>query len=215
MRWWNSRIAIVLAAWRKPWRAFGEFLDVHSMSLSSGDCLFPPLRRRQEHGFAQHVGRRRLTLKGDARMRIEYLYRYPVKGLTAEALEQAEVETGGCIPWDRAFALAQGDSGFDPASPVWLPKENFMCQMKHAKCGAAVSVFDPGRDADDPGAGWQRRFANALDARGRARIARVPDRFPGRGGAGGQPAFHHVPGHVFGDQRKGGQPEQPGQFAGL
>ena len=47
-------------------------------------------------------------------MRIEYLYRYPVKGLTAEALEQAEVETGGAIPWDRAFALAHGDSGFDP-----------------------------------------------------------------------------------------------------
>ena len=47
-------------------------------------------------------------------MRIEYLYRYPVKGLTAEALEMAEVEPGGCIPWDRAFALAQGDSGSIP-----------------------------------------------------------------------------------------------------
>jgi len=44
-------------------------------------------------------------------MRIEYLYRYPVKGLTAEALEAAEVKEGGCIPWDRAFALAQGDGG--------------------------------------------------------------------------------------------------------
>ncbi len=49
-------------------------------------------------------------------MRIEYLYRYPVKGLTAEALEAAEVEAGGCIPWDRAFALAQGDAGFDPGA---------------------------------------------------------------------------------------------------
>jgi len=28
-------------------------------------------------------------------MRIEYLYRYPVKGLTAEALDSAEVEDGG------------------------------------------------------------------------------------------------------------------------
>ena len=51
-------------------------------------------------------------------MRIEYLYRYPVKGLTAEALDSAEVEAGGCIPWDRAFALAQGDAGFDPAAPA-------------------------------------------------------------------------------------------------
>ena len=39
-------------------------------------------------------------------MRIEYLYRYPVKGLTAEALEETLVEAGGAIPWDRAFALA-------------------------------------------------------------------------------------------------------------
>ena len=49
-------------------------------------------------------------------MRIEYLYRYPVKGLTAEALETAEVEAGGCIPWDRAFALAQGDRAVRPGS---------------------------------------------------------------------------------------------------
>ena len=40
-------------------------------------------------------------------VRIEYLYRYPIKGLTGEAMEWAEVEEGKCIPWDRAFALAQ------------------------------------------------------------------------------------------------------------
>jgi uncharacterized protein YcbX len=74
-------------------------------------------------------------------MRIEYLYRYPVKGLTAEALEQAEVEEGGSIPWDRAFALAHGDAGFDPANPTWLPKWNFLCQMKHAKAALLFSVF--------------------------------------------------------------------------
>ena len=58
-------------------------------------------------------------------MRIEYLYRYPVKGLTAEALETVEVETGECIPWDRAFALAQGDAGFDPEHPAWLAEGKF------------------------------------------------------------------------------------------
>ncbi len=77
-------------------------------------------------------------------MRIEYLYRYPVKGLTAEAMEQAEVKPGGAIPWDRAFALAHGDSGFDPANPTWLPKWNFLCQMKHARAALLFCVFDPG-----------------------------------------------------------------------
>ena len=76
-------------------------------------------------------------------MRIEYLYRYPVKGLTAEALEAAEVEEGGCIPWDRAFALAQGDAGFDPAAPQWLQKTNFMCQMKDARIAALFSFLEP------------------------------------------------------------------------
>ena len=55
-------------------------------------------------------------------MRIEQLYRYPVKGLSAEAMDEAVVEPGGTLPWDRAFALAQGDAPFDPAAPTWLQK---------------------------------------------------------------------------------------------
>lgn len=77
-------------------------------------------------------------------MRIEYLYRFPVKGLTAEAIEAAEVEPGGAIPWDRAFALAQGDSGFDPSAPVWLQKSNFLCLQKNARAAHLLSLFDPG-----------------------------------------------------------------------
>ena len=49
-------------------------------------------------------------------MRIERLYRYPVKGLNAEALDGADVQPGGALPWDRAFALAHGDAPFDPAT---------------------------------------------------------------------------------------------------
>src|SRR5579863_2058157 len=104
-------------------------------------------------------------------MRIEYLYRYPVKGLTAEALEAAEVEPGRCIPWDRAFALAQGDSGFDPAAPTWLRKTNFMCQARNAKIAALASVFEP-RDGTLTLRAPDGSFvsANALSPDGRARI---------------------------------------------
>jgi uncharacterized protein len=134
-------------------------------------------------------------------MRIEYLYRYPVKGLTAEALEQAEVEAGGAIPWDRAFALAHGDSGFDPANPTWLPKWNFLCQMKHASAARLFSVFDPGskilRIRAPDGSGIE---ANPMTPAGRARIAAFLTDYMGDE-ARGQPTFHHVPGHVFGDQR--------------
>jgi uncharacterized protein YcbX len=134
-------------------------------------------------------------------MRIEYLYRYPVKGLTAEALEQAEVETGGAIPWDRAFALAQGDSGFDPANPEWLPKYNFLCLMKNASAARLFSVFDPKSGmlqikAPD-GSSIQ---ASALSPPGQQKIATFLIGFLGAE-ARGTPTFHHIPGHVFGDER--------------
>ena len=134
-------------------------------------------------------------------MRIEYLYRYPVKGLTAEALEAAEVEAGGCIPWDRAFALAQGDSGFDPAQPQWLQKANFMCQMKNARIAALFSFFEPRNGmlairAPDGSAVVE----NALTQEGRDRIGEFLAAYLGDE-ARGKPSFHHVPGHSFCDQR--------------
>lgn len=135
-------------------------------------------------------------------MRIEYLYRYPVKGLTAEALEVAEVETGGCIPWDRAFALAQGDSGFDPTEPRWLQKANFMCQMKNARIAGLFSFFEPRTGmlairAPDGAAVVE----NALTAVGRERIGAFLIDYLGEE-ARGEPRFHHIPGHSFCDQRK-------------
>jgi len=134
-------------------------------------------------------------------MRIEYLYRYPVKGLTAEALESAQVEPGGCIPWDRAFALAQGDSGFDPEHPAWLQKANFMCLMKNARAAALFSFFEPRRGmlairAPDGSAVVE----NALTEQGRERIGAFLVAYLGEE-ARGTPRFHHVPGHSFCDQR--------------
>jgi len=135
-------------------------------------------------------------------MRIEYLYRYPVKGLTAEALESAEVQTGGAIPWDRAFALAQGDSGFDPAAPEWRQKSNFMCHMKNARIAGLFSFFEPRsgmlaiRAPDGASV-----VENALTPAGRERIAGFLAEFMADE-ARGAPAFHHVPGHMFSDQRR-------------
>jgi uncharacterized protein len=134
-------------------------------------------------------------------MRIEFLYRYPVKGLTAEALEVAEVEAGGCIPWDRAFALAQGDSGFDPDAPAWRQKANFLCQMKNARAAALFSFFDPRsgmlaiRAPDGSSV-----VENALSGAGRERIGDFLTAYMGEE-ARGTPRFHHVPGHSFCDQR--------------
>ena len=134
-------------------------------------------------------------------MRIEHLYRFPVKGLTAEALEQTEVISGGTIPWDRAFALAQGDSGFDPAVPAWLPKYNFMCLMKNERIAALRSHFDTRSGllaiiAPD-GSGV---VEDALSPDGREKIAAYLAGFLGNE-ARGKPTFHYLPGNVFSDQK--------------
>jgi hypothetical protein len=134
-------------------------------------------------------------------MRIEYLYRFPVKGLTAEALEMAEVETGGAIPWDRAFALAQGDAAFDPAQPEWRQKANFMCLMKNARIARLFSFFEPRsgmltiRAPDGSSV-----VTHALSEAGRERIATFLADYLAEE-ARGTPTFHHVAGHMFSDQR--------------
>lgn len=134
-------------------------------------------------------------------MRIERLYRYPVKGLTAEALEEVHAEPGAALPWDRAFALAQGDAPFDPAHPAWLPKSNFMCLLRQASIAALRASFDPHgpvlliRAPDGSSVA-----ENPLTPAGRERLgAWLTARLGAE--ARGTPRFHHVPGHSFADDQ--------------
>jgi uncharacterized protein YcbX len=134
-------------------------------------------------------------------VRIERLYRYPVKGLTAEALEEVHVEQGGALPWDRAFALAQGDSGFDAGQPAWMHKSNFMCLLKNARIAALRAAFDPHDRCLTIRAPDGSFIAECpLTAAGCERIGAFLVRYLGEE-ARGEPKFHHVPGHVFGDSR--------------
>src|SRR5271154_3306123 len=75
-------------------------------------------------------------------MHIESLYRFPVKGLTPEPMARVSLTPGRCLPWDRAFALAQGDATLDPETPAWIPKWNFMCLLRNAKIARLHSRFD-------------------------------------------------------------------------
>jgi hypothetical protein len=134
-------------------------------------------------------------------MRVEHLYRYPVKGLSAEALETADVEEGGPIPWDRAFALAQGDCLFDPGAPAFRPKTEFMCLMKNARIAGLRSAYDPRHDRLTIAAPDGRMVeAQPRTEVGRARITSFLVEFLGEE-ARGQPVFQYVQGHAFHDQR--------------
>lgn len=75
-------------------------------------------------------------------MRLAQLYRYPVKGLSAEALEQADLTAGGYFPCDRLFALENGPSGFDPAAPEHQPKIKFLMLMKNGALAGLATRYD-------------------------------------------------------------------------
>lgn len=135
-------------------------------------------------------------------MRIETIYRYPVKGLTAEALEDIALTPGETLPHDRRFALAQGDAAFDPATPTWLPKRNFGCLMVNARLALVHSAFDarsgelllrlPGQPP---------LAASTRSEEGRAAIAAALTAYLGEE-ARGTPRFVEAPGHSFSDVAK-------------
>jgi uncharacterized protein YcbX len=64
-------------------------------------------------------------------LRVASLYRYPVKGLSAERLARVDLVRGGAFPADRIYALENGPSGFDPAAPQHQPKIKFLMLMRN------------------------------------------------------------------------------------
>jgi uncharacterized protein len=137
-------------------------------------------------------------------MRLERIYRYPVKGLSAEALEEVELTADETLPHDRRFALAQGDAPFDEAAPRFLPKHNFACLMANARIALLHSAFDPRRGLLSLRAPGERAETfDVTSEAGRAAVAAWLTTFLGEE-ARGTPRFLDVPGHAFTDlARKG------------
>jgi uncharacterized protein YcbX len=132
-------------------------------------------------------------------MRVERLYRYPVKGLTAEALEEVLLEAGECIAHDRRFALAQGDAPFDEAAPGFLPKRNFACLMVNERLALVASAYDPHDHTLALRIPGQPPFtASTRTAEGKLAIATALTAYLG-GEARGTPRFVEAPGHAFAD----------------
>jgi uncharacterized protein len=76
-------------------------------------------------------------------IRIARLYRYPVKGLSAEPLDRVALSAGQCLPHDRRFAIALPSTEFDPEHPKWLAKTHFAMLMRDEKLAQLHTRFDP------------------------------------------------------------------------
>src|SRR5258706_155235 len=73
---------------------------------------------------------------------IRTIYRYPVKGLSAEALAATALTPGETLLGDRCYAIENGPSGFDPAMPRYLPKQRFLMLMKNERLARLDTHFD-------------------------------------------------------------------------
>jgi uncharacterized protein YcbX len=73
---------------------------------------------------------------------IAALYRYPVKGLSAEPLARVALAPRECLPQDRRFALALASTRFDPQRPEWLAKIHFAMLMRDEKLAQLHTRFE-------------------------------------------------------------------------
>jgi uncharacterized protein YcbX len=73
---------------------------------------------------------------------IQSIYRYPVKGLSPQALARAALPAGGTLPADRLYAIENGPTGFDPAHPTYFPKQRFLMLMRNERLAALKTDYD-------------------------------------------------------------------------
>ena len=137
-----------------------------------------------------------------AQVKIHALYRYPVKGLSPERLEAAAPGRFETILNDRAYALENGPSGFDPRAPAWQPKVKFLCGMKNARLASLDTRFT---DADEMftirRGGETLLRENLASETGRAAVERFFEAFMEEEKRGAIRLLR-VPGHAFTDQAK-------------
>jgi uncharacterized protein YcbX len=79
-------------------------------------------------------------------LQIEAIYRYPVKGLSPERLDSAQLQAGAFFPGDRLFAVENGPSDFDPAAPQWQQKTKYLMLMRDEALARLSTRYDDATD---------------------------------------------------------------------
>jgi uncharacterized protein len=129
---------------------------------------------------------------------IRAIYRYPVKGLSAEKLSIAALAAGETLAGDRRYAIENGHSGFDPAAPAYLPKQRFLMLMKNERLARLDTRFEDASRTLSIRENGRTVRGNLATPEGRAAIegffaAFVSDELRG------PPRILEAPGHSFSD----------------
>lgn len=132
--------------------------------------------------------------------RLGDIFRYPVKGLSAEKLARVALTAGCGLPHDRRFAIARGAIDFDAAHPTWLRKTNFYMLMRDESLARLRTAFD-----GDSGVltvsrdGREVARGDITTPSGRAAVEAFLTEFLGAAAEDRPPRLLEAPGHMFGD----------------
>jgi uncharacterized protein YcbX len=130
------------------------------------------------------------------------IYRYPVKGLSAEKMDRVSLTPGKCVPQDRRFAIALGSTIFDPQRPKWLSKSHFIMLMRDEKLARLQSSFDAeSSDLAIVERGQVMLRARLTEPEGRRRVAEFFGDFLGDTVTGPLRVVEAA-GHAFADTRR-------------
>jgi uncharacterized protein YcbX len=134
---------------------------------------------------------------------IRAIYRYPVKGLSPQALERTQLSIGQTIPADRLYAIENGPCGFEPDAPAYLPKHRFLMLMRNERLASLRTDFD--EDSHTLSIRWEGRGAARGDLRtkeGRLAIEAFFRRFVPKELRGPPKVLFGKDGHSFSDVAK-------------
>ncbi len=99
-------------------------------------ALRPTLRPRPQ---SRPTG---LARKSSSMAEVTAIYRYPIKGLSAQPLRGIRLEAGHPFPFDRIFALSRSNAKVDPENPQWAKKGLFVMLMLEEKLATVRSHLD-------------------------------------------------------------------------
>jgi uncharacterized protein YcbX len=137
-----------------------------------------------------------------AQPRLKKIYRYPVKGLSAEGLQRTALAAGQTVPADRLYAIENGPSGFDRTAPAYIPKNRFLMLMRNERLARLDTHFDDEthmltvREGDHEAARGDLRTPDGRQAIEAFFAGFCADELRG------PPRVLHAPGHSFSDVAK-------------
>jgi uncharacterized protein YcbX len=134
--------------------------------------------------------------------KIAAIYRYPVKGLSPDALTTVKLTPGLTLPADRLYAIENGPSGFDPAAPQYFPKIRFLMLMRNEQLAALQTSYEePTHTLTIRHDGRDAVRADLRTADGRLAVEAFFRKFMPKA-LRGVPKVLHAEGHSFSDVAK-------------